>query len=52
MLIDKLLETRGPKARTQMERGFLADVEEADNVVRKVLERKMAALGMAAEKIW
>jgi hypothetical protein len=52
VLIDKLLETRGPKARTQMERGFLADVEEADNVVRKVLDRKMATLGLASDQIW
>jgi hypothetical protein len=33
-----------------MERGFLADVEEADNAVRRIFQRKMGNLGLSADQ--
>ena len=51
-LIGRLLELQGPKHKAQVEKGFLADIEEADNVVRRVLERKMCALGMSADQLF
>ena len=51
-MTDRAVEAWGDKAKAREERRFLADVEEADNVVRRVFERKMASLGLAPHQIF
>ena len=51
-LTEGALGAWGSKSRAKEERGFLADVHEADNVVRRVFQRKMAALGLAPDEIF
>lgn len=50
-MTDRALGAWGTKEGKE-EQGFLADVEEADNVVRRVFERKMASLGLSAHQIF